>query len=82
MLESTNALIGALIAVMREISRTEVALSEGARVVSDATDLETLGAQLHEAYADLAEAYEARRATHPSLLSLDDLRERISSEAT
>jgi uncharacterized protein (DUF885 family) len=81
MLESTNALIGALIAVMREIKRMEAALSDEKRAESDAADLEALGEQLHEAYADLAEVYEARQAKHPSLLSLEALRERINAEA-
>ena len=81
MLESTNALIGALIAVMREIKRMEAALSDGTQPESDATDLEALGEQLHEAYADLAEVYEARQAMHPSLLSLEALQARINAEA-
>lgn len=81
MLESTNALIGGLIAVMREIRRMEVALSEGPRTKSDAANWEALGEQLHAAYAELAEAYEARQATIPSLLPLDALRGQISAEA-
>ena len=81
MLESTNALIGALIAVMREIRRMEAALSDETRAESDEADLEALGEQLHEAYADLAEVYEARQAQHPSLLSLEALQARVNAEA-
>jgi hypothetical protein len=80
MLESTNALIAALIAVLRDLKRCSYLLESGS--LSDAHE-EELGPfvdQLHEALSDLSQAYEARRAEHPNLLPLPALLARIDSE--
>lgn len=81
MLKNTNALIGALIAVLSESQRLEKILSS--EVLSDAEEsrISDRVELMHLAYADLSEEYERRLSTHPNLLSLDALRIRIASEA-
>ncbi len=81
MLEDTNALIGALIAVLSESSRLEKLLASGALSDSDEERLMDRVEQMHAAYGDLSEEYERRLPGHPSLLSLDALRARIEADA-
>lgn len=81
MLESTNALIGALVAVLAESKRLEAALASGTLSESDEDRISDRLEQMHLAYADLSEAYEQRLPDHPKLLSLDALKARIASES-
>ena len=74
MLESTNALIGALAAVVRELDRCQLLVDSGNLEDSAEEAMGPLIDQLHEALADLSEAYEARRAQHPQLLDLPAFR--------
>jgi len=74
MLESTNALIGALIAVMRELDRCEKKLAGGSLTEDEEEALGPFIDQLHEALADLSAVYEERRKEHGHLLDLEALK--------
>ena len=76
MFESTNAVIGALFALFRELHRCEQALQGGTLDEAAEEALGPLVDQMHEALADLSEVYNTRRATQPQLLDLDALRAR------
>jgi hypothetical protein len=80
MLESTNALLGALIAVMTEIDRCDKLVANQSLAETAEEELGDYLNQLQEALADLGEAYEARLADHPTLLPLHQLRERVRSQ--
>lgn len=77
MLESTNALIGALIAVLRELNRNQSLVDGSLLTEEEVEGLEPYIDQLHEALSDLSECYESRRASHPNLLTLEQLRRRV-----
>jgi len=77
MLESTNALIGALAAVVREIDRSRRRLEDGLLDGNEEEALELLMEQLDEAFSDLAQEYENRLASHPYLLDLASFRKRF-----
>ncbi|WEN15107.1 hypothetical protein PY254_00020 [Rhodanobacter sp. AS-Z3] len=79
MLESTNALIGALAAVIREMKRCQNELDSGLLAEQAEEDLGVFAEQLHEAYADLAAEYEARLSLHAGLLDVDALRRHFES---
>ncbi|AEG02523.1 hypothetical protein Metme_4172 [Methylomonas methanica MC09] len=76
MLESTNALIGALIAVLRELQRCRSLIDGGLLSEEAEEEMGPFIDQLHEALADLSESYESRRAAHPNLLTLEQLEQR------
>ena len=80
MLESTNALLSALIAVLRELKRCQQLLALGSLPDSEEEELGPFVEQLHEALADLSSAYRSRQAAHPSLISLETLNARIAAE--
>lgn len=82
MLESTNALLSTLIAVMRELRRCQKLLATGTLPDSEEEELGPFVDQLHEALADLSSTYSARQATHPCLISLDALNAKIASESS
>jgi hypothetical protein len=81
MLESTNALVGALTAVLRELRRSQLALESEALSLAEEEELGPFVDQLHEALADLSAAYEGRLPEHPKMIPLAELREKIASEA-
>jgi hypothetical protein len=81
MLESTNALISTLIAVLRELNRCQNLLDAGTLPEADEEELGPFVDQLHEALADLSSAYAARQAENPSLLSLETLSAKIAAES-
>jgi uncharacterized protein YciI len=80
MLESTNALLATLIAVLRELKRSQQLLTSGSLPDKEEEELGPFVDQLHEALADLSSAYTARQSEHPSLISLDDLNAKIAAE--
>lgn len=80
MLEDTNALIGALTAVLSESARLEKLIASGDLSDADEDKFMDRVEQMHAAYGDLSEEYERRLPGHPGLLSLDALRERIKAE--
>jgi len=80
MLESTNALMGALIAVLSESRRLERLIASGTLSQDIEERLTSRVEQMHAAYGDLSEEYERRVAGRPTLLSLDALKARIASE--
>ena len=80
MLESTNALAAALIAVLRELKRTQLLLDGGSLPEAEEEELGPFVDQLHEALSDLSAAYESRRLDHPSLISLAALSARVAAE--
>lgn len=77
MLESTNALIGAQIAVLRELQRCRSLIDGGLLSEEAEEEMGPFIDQLHEALADLSECYESRRAAHPNLLTLEQLEQRV-----
>lgn len=77
MLESTNALIGALIAVPRELQRCQSLIDGGQLTEEEEEDMGPFIDQLHEALSDLSECYELRRTSHPNLLTLEQLEQRV-----
>lgn len=81
MLESTNALIAALVATLRELRRSQLLLEGGGLSEAEEEELGPFVNQLHEALADLSEAYDGRRSEQPHLLSLEALRSRIEMES-
>jgi hypothetical protein len=80
MLESTNALMGALIAVMKEIDRCDTLIAKQELSETEEEELGDYLNQLQEALADLGAVYETRRLDHPALLPLPQFREHIKSE--
>ena len=80
MLESTNALVGALIAVMREVDRCDALIASQALPEDEEEELGDYMNQLQEALADMREAYEARSTEHPSLLQYDALRTHVKAQ--
>ena len=81
MLENTNALIGALTAVLSESTRLEKLIASGSLSEDDEERLMDRVEQMHLAYGDLSEEYEGRLPVHPGLLSLDALKARIEADA-
>jgi hypothetical protein len=81
MFANTNALVGALIAVMSESSRLEALIAGGSLPDEEEERLMDRVEQMHAAYGELAEEYERRLPDHPGLLSLDALRARIAKES-
>ena len=81
MLEDTNALIGALVAVLSESARLEKLIASGELTDADEDKFMDRVEQMHAAYGDLSEEYERRLPEHPSLLSLDALKARIEADA-
>jgi len=81
MLENTNALIGALTAVLSESSRLEKLIASGSLSDDDEERLMDRVEQMHLAFGDLSEEYERRLPAHPGLLSLDALKARIEADA-
>lgn len=82
MLESTNALLSTLIAVLRESRRCQHLLDGGSLPEAEEEELGPFVNQLHEALADLSSAYVARQSENPSLISLDALNVKIAAEAS
>ena len=80
MLESTNALLAALIAVLRELKRCQLLLDSGSLPEAEEEEVGSFVDQLHEALSDLSTAYESRRSEYPNLISLAALRTRIAAE--
>lgn len=80
MLEDTNALIGALIAVLGESARLEKLIAGGDLSDADEDKFMDRVEQMHAAYGDLSEEYERRLPKHPGLLSLEALQERVRAE--
>lgn len=80
MLESTNALIGTLVAVLRELRRCQALIADGTLPEAEEEEMGSFIDQLHEALSDLSQVYEARRAVHTSLLTFDELSQRINAE--
>ncbi len=80
MLESTNALIGALIAVLRELRRCQDLIDGGTLPERAEEEMGPFIDQLHEALSDLSHTYESRRSTYPTLLTFDALAQRIANE--
>lgn len=80
MLENTNALIGALIAVLRELRRCQARLDGGTLPEDAEEEMGPFVDQLHEALSDLSEVYEVRRVGHPQLLTFDQLAQRVAAE--
>lgn len=81
MLENTNALIGALTAVVSESSRLEKLVASGSLSEPEQERMMDRAEQLDAAYGDLSEEYERRLSDHPALLSLEALRARIEADA-
>lgn len=77
MFESMNSLIGALIAVMREVDRCDALVAAGGLSVEEEDELGDYLNQLQEALSDMREAYEARLPEHPALLPYAELRQRV-----
>lgn len=82
MLESTNALLSTLIAVLRESRRCQHLLDGGALPEAEEEELGPFVNQLHEALADLSSAYVARQSENPNLISLEALNARIAAETS
>ena len=82
MLENTNALIGALIAVLRELRRCQALIDGGTLPEQAEEEMGLFIDQLHEALSDLSYTYESRRSEYPTLLSFDELAQRIATEQT
>lgn len=80
MFANTNALVGALIAVISESARLEALIASGALPEDEEERLMDRVEQMHAAYDELAQEYERRLPDHPRLLSLDALKARITSE--
>lgn len=80
MLESTNALIGALIAVMREIDRCDALITSQALSEEAEEELGEYLNQLQEALPDLREVYEVRLTEHPQLLPYLALRDYVKAQ--
>jgi hypothetical protein len=81
MLENTNALIGALTALLSESSRLEKLIASGSLSDDDEERLMDRVEQMHLAFGDLSEEYERRLPAHPGLVSLDALKSRIEADA-
>jgi hypothetical protein len=81
MLEDTNALVGALIAVLSESKRLEALIAGGTLSQEDEDRMIDRAEQIQLAYGDLSEEYERRLPDHPRLLSLAALNARIASGA-
>ena len=81
MLKSTNALIGALIAVLSESSRLEKLIASGNLPDTEEERLMDRVEQMHAAYGDLSDEYERRLPENPGLLTLDALEARIEAES-
>lgn len=82
MLESTNSLLAAMIAVLRELKRCQLLLDNGSLSDAEEEELGPFVDQLHEAFSDLSTAYELRRSEHQHLISVAALRARIAAEPT
>ena len=82
MLESTNALLSTLIAVLRESRRCQHMLDGGLLPEAEEEELGPFVDQLHEAIADLSSAYVARQSENPSLITLEALNARVAAEAS
>ncbi|WLI89161.1 hypothetical protein Q4S45_21090 [Massilia sp. R2A-15] len=82
MLESTNALLAAITAVLREMKRCQLLLDSGSLGEAEEEELGPFVDQLHEAFADLSTVYESRRSEHSKLISLAALRARVAAEPT
>ena len=80
MLESTNALIGTLIAVLRELRRCQTLIDGGQLPEQMEEEMGPFIDQLHEALSDLSHTYESRRAAFPTLLTFNELAQRIATE--
>ena len=80
MFANTNALVGALIAVISESARLEALIAGGSLPEDEEERLMDRVEQMHAAYGELAEEYERRLPDHPRLLSLDALKARIAAE--
>jgi hypothetical protein len=80
MFESTNALIGALIAVMREVDRCDALVGAQTLPEEEEEDLGDYMNQLQEALSDMREAYEARLPEHPTMLPYAELRARVKAQ--
>lgn len=80
MFANTNALVGALIAVISESTRLEALIAGGSLPEDEEERLMDRVEQMHAAYGELAQEYERRLPDHPRLLSLDALKARITSE--
>ena len=80
MLEDTNALIGALIAVLSDSARLEKLIASGDLSNADEDRFMDRVEQMHAAYGDLSEEYERRLPRHPGLLSLEALQQRVKAE--
>lgn len=81
MLESTNALISTLIAVLRELNRCQHLLDAGTLPEAQEEELGPFVDQLHEALADLSSACSARQSENPSLLTVEALTAKIAAES-
>jgi hypothetical protein len=81
MLEDTNALVGALIAVLSESKRLEALIAGGTLSQEDEDRMIDRAEQIQLAYGDLSEEYERRLPSQPRLLSLEALKARIASGA-
>jgi hypothetical protein len=82
MLESTNALVGALIALLSESRRLEGLIASGSLSQEDEERLIDRVEQMHLAYGDLSEEYERRLPDHPRLATLEALKARIEAESS
>ena len=82
MLESTNALLSTLIAVLRESRRCQHLLDGGSLAEAEEEELGPFVNQLHEALADLSSVYVTRQSENPSLITLEALNARIAAEAS
>ena len=80
MLESTNALIGTLIAVLRELRRCQTLIDGGQLPEQMEEEMGPFIDQLHEALSDLSQTYESRRVAFPTLLTFNELAQRIATE--
>ena len=80
MFANTNALVGALIAVLSESQRLEALIASGSLSDDEEERLIDRAEQVHAAYGELAEEYERRLPDHPRLLSLNALKARIAAE--
>lgn len=79
MLESTNALLATMIAVLRELKRCQLALDSSSLPEAEEEALGPFVDQLHEAFSDLSAVYESR-SEHQALISVASLRARIAAE--
>lgn len=80
MLENTNALIGTIIAVLRELRRCQALLDEGSLDEDAEEEMGDFVNQLHEALADLSAVYNLRLTPDSKLLTIDELVVRIANE--